>query len=68
MQASVGDRIVVYGGTADETVRAGEILEVHGMEGAPPYLVQWDDGRKGLYLPEARARVQHFTPASRRSK
>lgn len=64
MQASVGDRIVIYGRSIDEKIRDGEIVEVHGPEGTPPYLVRWDDGHEGLYFPGVDARVHHFTPQS----
>ena len=61
MLASVGDRIVVHGRTIDEPERAGEVLEVHGTEGAPPYLVRWEaDGHVGLFFPGPDALVHHF--------
>jgi hypothetical protein len=41
MQANVGDQLLVEGPTAETHRRSGEILEVHGADGAPPYLVKW---------------------------
>jgi len=67
MQADVGDRLVVKGHHAGEPDRDGEILEVHGADGAPPYLVRWsDDGHVGLVFPGADALVERFadTPST----
>jgi len=41
MKAAVGDRLVVPGRHVDDRVRSGEIVKVHGSNGAPPYLVKW---------------------------
>jgi len=51
MKASVGDRIVMAGEQVDRPTRDGEILEVRGAQGAPPYLVRWSDGHTGLLYP-----------------
>jgi hypothetical protein len=52
MHARVGDRIVVAGATVGAPARDGEIVEVHGREGEPPYLVRWSDtGRESLFFP-----------------
>lgn len=51
MHAKVGDRIVLAGEQVDRPTRIGQVLEVRGAQGAPPYLVQWDDGHKGLLFP-----------------
>jgi hypothetical protein len=61
MRASVGDRIVIKSHGVGEPDRDAEILEVHGLDGAPPYVVRWaDDGHEGLFFPGADASVQHF--------
>jgi hypothetical protein len=61
MQASVGDRIVIrshYSGAPD---RDCEVLEVRGQDGAPPYLVRWEDtGHQAILYPGSDAFVQHF--------
>lgn len=58
MQARIGDRIVVLGTHVDDPVRDGEILEVHGADGAPPYLVRWsDNGHESLVFPGPTARI-----------
>lgn len=51
MKASVGDRIVMAGEQVDRPTRDGEILEVRGDNGAPPFLVRWSDGHTGLIYP-----------------
>lgn len=60
MKASVGDRIVVRGRTVDEKVRDGEIIEVHGPDGGPPFMVKWEDGHIGLLFPGPDAKIDHF--------
>jgi hypothetical protein len=40
MRAEVGDRIVIRGHHVGEPARDGEVLEVLGQDGAPPYLVR----------------------------
>ena len=51
MRAQVGDRLVMEGHTETEHRREGEIVEVHGTDGGPPYLVRWADGHEGLTFP-----------------
>ncbi len=61
MRADVGDRLVVKGHHQGEADRDGEILEVHGAYGVPPYLVRWsDDGHVGLLFPGPDATVERF--------
>lgn len=61
MRAQPGDRIVLAGGHVGEMVRDGEIIDVRGPDGAPPYMVRWSDGREGLVFPgpDAELRVAH---------
>jgi hypothetical protein len=67
MKASVGDRLVVKGHHVGEPDRDGEVLEVHGQDGGPPYLVRWeDDGHVGLFFPSTDAIVEHFKHSSKR--
>ena len=51
MRAHVGDRIVLAAEHVDEPTRDGEVLEVRGADGGPPFLVRWADGRTGLIYP-----------------
>jgi hypothetical protein len=39
--------------------REGEILEVRGKDGAPPYVVRWEDGHEGVTYPGSDAFVMH---------
>lgn len=57
VQARVGDRLVVEGRTVDIKRRDGEVIEVRGADGAPPYLVRWSDGHEGLTFPGPDAHV-----------
>ena len=58
MQATKGDRLVIRSAHVDEAVRDGEILEVHGENGGPPYVVRWSDtGHVGLYFPGPDAQI-----------
>lgn len=59
MRADVGDRLVVKGHHLGEPDRDGEIVEVHGAAGGPPYLVRWsDDGHTSLFFPSADTSVE----------
>lgn len=51
MNATVGDRLLVHGKTVGEADRRGEIIEVKGAGGGPPYVVRFDDGHTGLVFP-----------------
>ena len=60
MQATVGDQIVIKSTHVDEHVRDGEILEVRGADGAPPFLVRWSDsGHEALVYPGPDAEIRH---------
>lgn len=60
MQASPGDRLVVKSPVVDGPMRDAEVLEVHGPDGAPPYLVRWTDtGHEGLLFPGNDTEVRH---------
>lgn len=64
MFATVGDRLVVHSQHLDGPVRQGEIVEVRGADGSPPYVVRWaDTGRETLVFPGADATVQSTTSA-----
>jgi hypothetical protein len=59
MKATVGDRIVILSRHLGEAVREGEILEVHGANGGPPYVVRWlDDEHTGLVYPGPDAKIR----------
>jgi hypothetical protein len=58
MQAKPGDWLVISAHRVGDVERRGEILEVHGQGGAPPYLVRWPDGHQSMAHPGADARVE----------
>ena len=61
MHAAVGDRIVIKGHHVGEPVRDGEVLEVRGAGGGPPFVVRWSDtGHDSLIFPGSDAAIQHF--------
>jgi Domain of unknown function (DUF1918) len=65
MEAVVGDKICIHGNVVGHGDRNGEIIEVHGDKGEPPYMVRFEDGHTGLVYPGPDAVI---VPAPRRSK
>lgn len=63
MKAAVGDRLVVKSTHVDGPVRDGEVIEVRGADGEPPFLVRWSDGHEGLFYPGPDADVHHIPSA-----
>jgi Domain of unknown function (DUF1918) len=59
MQAVVGDRLHVHANIMGNPERAGEIVEVRGAGGEPPYLVRFDDGHTALVFPGPDAIIEH---------
>lgn len=51
MRARRGDRIVLAGEQVGHPVRDGEIIEVRGEQGGPPYVVRWSDGHQATFFP-----------------
>ena len=66
MQAAVGDRLHVHASTVGQPERTGEIVEVRGAGGEPPYLVRFDDGHTALVFPGPDAIIEH--PPKKRKK
>ena len=58
MQAKVGEMLVLKANHVGEPDRSGEIVEVRGQDGGPPFLVKFDDGHEGLVFPGPDAVVQ----------
>jgi Domain of unknown function (DUF1918) len=58
MQAQVGDRLHVHSRVVGNVDRVGEIVEVRGGDGGPPYLVRFEDGHETLVFPGADATVE----------
>jgi len=67
MQAQVGDELTVKGRHQGDADRRGEILEVHGEQGAPPYLVRWRDSHESVFFPSSDTVVEHH-PAAKRGR
>ena len=52
MKAHLGDKVVISGHRVGEPQRIGQIKEVRGDDGGPPYRVKWDqDGHTTLLFP-----------------
>ncbi|RSN68178.1 MULTISPECIES: DUF1918 domain-containing protein [Actinomadura] len=51
MNGRIGDKLHVHGKIVGMPERAGEIIEVRGDDGGPPYLVRFDDGHETLVFP-----------------
>jgi hypothetical protein len=77
MQATKGDVLIVHGRTVGNVDRRGEVVDVRGQNGEPPYVVRWEaDGHEGLVFPgpdchiEATAKKPKSAkkPAAKKSK
>jgi hypothetical protein len=52
MKATAGNWLVVESNHLSAPPRRGLILEVHGADGEPPYVVRWDDtDAETLFIP-----------------
>lgn len=51
MEATIGDHIRLKGNAVGHPDRLGEIIEVRGDSGAPPYVVEFGDGQTRLLFP-----------------
>lgn len=52
MHAHVGDALTIDGHKVGEPKRTGEVVEVRGENGGPPYRVRWDQtGTTTLLFP-----------------
>jgi hypothetical protein len=68
MEATIGDKICIHGHVVGHADRHGEIVEVHGTHGEPPYLVRFDDGHSSLVFPGPDAVIEHLPKQRSRSK
>jgi len=64
MQAKVGDELTVKGRHQGDEDRHGEIIEIHGENGAPPYLIRWRDEHESLFFPSSDTVVEHHPPTT----
>lgn len=60
MRAQAGDGLLVRGHHVGEHDRQAVIIEVHGDNGAPPYVVRWEDGHESVFFPSSDAFVEHL--------
>jgi hypothetical protein len=52
MKATVGDHIMIRGHHVGDAARDGEVLEVRGRDGEPPYVVRWEGSEhEALFYP-----------------
>ncbi|MFB7125687.1 DUF1918 domain-containing protein [Kitasatospora xanthocidica] len=51
MHAAVGDRLHIHSRSVGMVDQKGEIVEVRGTDGEPPYVVRFEDGHEGLIYP-----------------
>lgn len=58
MKAAPGNWLMIEGTHLNDPKRHGQILEVRGTDGAPPYLVRWDDtGTETVVIPTTGAHI-----------
>jgi hypothetical protein len=58
MRATVGDAIHVHGRTVGSAEHRGEIREVRGKNGSPPYLVRFSNGQETLMFPGPDSQIE----------
>ncbi|MET0713900.1 MAG: DUF1918 domain-containing protein [Mycetocola sp.] len=63
MHTTAGERIIIRGGTVGAPDRHGQIIEVRGDEGQPPYMVRFDDGHESLVYPGPDCVIEHAQQA-----
>ena len=62
MKAVVGDRLVVLSRHLAAPARVGEIVEVRGPDGVPPFVVRWEgETDTVVVIPGPDAHVEHRT-------
>ncbi|MEV6108234.1 DUF1918 domain-containing protein [Streptomyces sp. NPDC051940] len=59
MRAEKGDKLLTHGRIVGQHDRVGEIVEVLGTGGEPPYRVKFDDGHECVMTPGPDSVVQH---------
>jgi Domain of unknown function (DUF1918) len=61
MRANRGDALLIRGHHVGDQDRLATIIEVHGTDGAPPYLVRWEDGHESVFFPSCDAFVERLS-------
>jgi len=65
MKAKVGDGLTVKGLHQGDEDRHGTIIEVHGENGSPPFLVRWADSHQSVFFPSTGTVLEHRPAAGR---
>lgn len=68
LRATAGDRLLVQGHRVGEHERRGEVVEVLGEQGEPPYLVRWGDGHVSRVYPGPDVHVEHIVNKGNRGE
>ena len=63
MHAMVGQRILIHGKSVGQADHRGEIREIRGENGSPPYFVRFDDGHEALVYPGPDCVIEHQVDA-----
>lgn len=64
MRAKVGDTLHIHARHTAEPDQVGRITQIRGAYGAPPYLVEFPDGRVRLIFPGPDAVVEPAQPSA----
>lgn len=59
MRATQGDKIVIRGRAVGNPDRHGEIVDVRGEDGGPPYEVRFQDGHRSMVFPGSDFIIEH---------
>ena len=59
MHAQIGERILIRSNQVGLPPHSGEITEIRGASGGPPYYVHFDDGHEALVFPGPDCEVVH---------
>ncbi len=59
MNVETGDELIVRGRHVGDEDREGVVIEIHGKDGGPPYLVRWEDGHESVFVPSSDTLVEH---------
>lgn len=59
MRATEGDQLVQHGRVVGQNDKLGEILQVLGDNGTPPYRVRFPDGHEALIAPGPDSVIRH---------
>ena len=64
MRAQAGDELTIKGVHQGDEDRHGTIVKVDGADGAPPYVVRWQDGHESVLFPAGGTVIEHHPAGS----